>query len=143
MQKERIQLGSRVYIQVHKLMLLFFLSGTAFLAVIVQPKKRDVKTGVMGTRCTDLRVTLTVQGKLVLWELDADRLEGNLLFKENWCYGNSEQTDFESGSYCSNEENYPKTSVGNSVQTNLESSSYCSDKEKYLKTSVMGTQCKL
>ena len=26
---------------------------------------------------TDLRVTLTVQAKLVLWELDADGLEGN------------------------------------------------------------------
>ena len=43
--------------------------------------------------------------------------------RENWCYGNSVQTDFESGCYCEN-------------------SSCCSDTEKYLKTSVMGTQCR-
>ena len=45
----------------------FFLSGTAYIAVIVQPKKRDVKTGVMGTQCRQtLRVAVIVRIALVV-----------------------------------------------------------------------------
>ena len=77
MQKERIQLGSKEFIYRYIILCCcFFLSGTAYISVIVQLKKRDMKTGVMGTRCRQTRVTLTVQAKLVVWELGAD-FEGN------------------------------------------------------------------
>ena len=68
----------RVNIQVHNLMLLFFSFWNCLHICYCSTKEKGRENWCYGNSMqTDLRVTLTVQATLVLWELDADRLEGN------------------------------------------------------------------